>query len=66
MAEEIIVAEYPDGHGMRTTLPPLPMQRKSTHTPMTEAVQGTLPSLEDLARMEVRAKEHRRAMGHPD
>ncbi len=64
---EIIVSEYPDGQrGMRRTLPPLPMQRKSTHTPMTEAIQSTMPSVSEIARMEAQAKEHRLKMGHLD
>lgn len=67
MAEDIILSEYPDGQfGSRKSLPPLPMQRKSTHTPMSEAMQGTMPSQADIARMEARAKEHRLKMGHID
>ena len=65
MADDIVLAEYPDGQaGMRKTLTPLPMVRKSTHSPMTEALQGTMPSQAEIDRMETRAREHRSKMGH--
>ena len=52
--------------GTRTTLPPLPMVRKSTHTPMPEAVLGTLPSQAALRIAEEQAKAKRLARGRPD
>ena len=63
MPEEIVVAEYPDEQrGVRTTLPPLPMVHKSTHSPMPEAMQGLMPSQAEIVRLEARAREHRLKM----
>ena len=60
---DVVIAEYPDEQaGLRKTLPPLPMIRKSTHSPMTEALQGAMPSQGELERLEARGRERHQTM----
>ena len=55
-----------DGEGgwqTRTTLPPLPMKRKSTNAPMPDREEGLLPTAAMLRVAEERAQAKRRAQG---